>query len=630
MNSNRNIIADDSSYIINKTLKEIDFSDDTSLKRAVTYNRCSTEEEVQVNALATQVTESREIAEAKGWVVVDQYVELKSGTTTKKRTEYLRLLEDIEYDKFDIIVIKSIDRLMRSTRDWYIFIDKVQQYGKKLYIYMDNKFYVPDDALLTGIRAILAEEFSRELSKKIKNAHTGRQKKKSGYNFTKAPFGWNKLSQTEFEINEAEAYYYRLGFAMLHEGKGFHVISKYMAEQGVVNKQTGKVMSETQWRNLLYSPRAHGEVILHKDEYDFNTKKRYKLPEEEWIHIEDALPPIVSKEYQEMVLSEHRERTKKNTTINGSKDFSNRGQHLLSGKLKCGCCGAAYYRNNDVKNNKKTWRCSNKIYFGMDTCNSINVFDDTVIQIVEQACKDFYDKLFGTNEDSIIEETLRIAKKAMKNNGNENLLKKLQKDLSEQEKKKRVLFDKLMNEVISDEDFKMFNSGIEQKIVELKEKIAEIESSIINLTDIEERIAAIRKEMRENQVVRKAETKELFDKIDYILVHVDGQLEIVFKKHSLMGVFSLNRIPIDLDNEELFKIKVPYIYKTRYEVEREKNNQRILDVFRDKPDTTLAIVGELLDLKASYVNTSIKQLKDQGKIYRKRTGEHTGEWIVVD
>ena len=72
------------------------------------------------------------------------------------------------------------------------------------------------------------------------------------------------------------------------------------------------------------------------------------------------------------------------------------------------------------------------------------------------------------------------------------------------------------------------------------------------------------------------------------------------------------------------------MYKTRYEVEREKNNQRRLDVFRDKPDTTLAIVGELLDLKASYVNTSIKQLKDQGKIYRKRTGEHTGEWIVVD
>lgn len=629
MNNNRNILNDDNSSIISRTLREIDFNDDSSLKRAVTYNRCSTEEEVQVNALATQVEESREIAESKGWIVVDQYVELKSGTSTKRRTEYLRLLEDIEYDKFDIIVIKSIDRLMRSTRDWYIFIDKVQQHKKKLFIYMDNKFYVPDDALLTGIRAILAEEFSRELSKKIKNAHAGRQKKQSGYNFIKAPFGWNKLSQTEYEINEDEAYYYRLAFAMLHDGKGFHVIARYMAEQGVINRQSGKVMSETQWRNLLYSPRAHGEVILHKYEYDFNTKKRYKLPEEEWIHIENALPPIVSKEYQEMILEEHRKRASQYGD-DRNKDFSNKGQHLLSGKLKCGCCGASYYRNSDIKSNKHTWRCSNKTYFGMSSCKGINVFDDTVIQIVEQACKDFYDKLFGTNEDSIIEETLRVARKAMKSNSNQRLLQKLQKDLSEQEKKKRVLFDKLMNEVISDEDFKMFNRGIEQKIEELKNKIVEIESAISNLADIEERIAVIRKEMRENHMVQRAETKELFEKIDYIIVHTDSQLEIVFKKPSLMGIFSLNKIPIDVNNEDLFRIKVPYTYKKKYEIERERNTQRIYDVLRDNPNSNLTTVGELLGLKTSYVSTSIKILKDQGKIYYKRTGEHTGEWVIVE
>ena len=616
--------------IINNTLKEIDFSNDASIKRAVTYNRCSTEEEVQVNALATQVTESKEIAEGKGWVVVDQYVELKSGTSTKKRTEYLRLLEDIEYDKFDIIVIKSIDRLMRSTRDWYIFIDKIQQNNKKLYIYMDNKFYVPDDALLTGIRAILAEEFSRELSKKIKNAHAGRQKKQSGYNFTKPPFGWNKLSQTEFEINEDEAYYYRLAFAMLHEGKGFHVIARYMAEQGVVNRNTGKPMSETQWRNMLYSPKAHGEVILHKEEYDFNTKKRIKLPEEEWIHIEDALPAIVSKEYQEMVLAKHQEKVKKINIVVNNKDFSNKGQHLLSGKLKCGCCGASFYRNNNTRNNRKTWRCSNKIYYSKSTCNNINIHDDTAIQLVEQACKSYYDKLFGTNEDSVIEETLRIVRKAMNSNSNENFLKKLQKDLSEQEKKKAVLFDKLMNEVISDEDFKMFNSGIVQKIEEIKNKIAEVESSIDSLVDIEDRISTIRQEMKDGRVVHKAEIKELFDKIEKIVVYEDSQLEIVFKKASLISVFSLNKIPLDINNEDLFRIKVSYINRTKSEITREENTRRIYEAIKANPNIKLKAIGELLGLKKSYVCTSIKQLKDEGKIYYKRTGEHTGEWVIIE
>lgn len=613
---------------MNRTLKEIDFKQEDfhnyPFVRAVTYNRCSTEEDVQVNALATQVAESREIAERKGWIVVDQYVELESGTSTKRRTEYLRLLEEVEFDKFDIIVIKSIDRLMRSTKDWYIFIDKIQTYKKKLYIYMDNKFYIPDDALLTGIRAILAEEFSRELSKKIKNSHKRRQEKQTGYNFTRAIFGWNKISQTEFEINEEEAYYYRLAFAMLQEGKGFHVIAKYMAEQGVVHRDTGKVMSETQWRNMIYSPKAHGEVILHKEEYDFNTKKRHKLPKEEWIHIEDALPPIISKEYHEMVLKEYKARMKQNHRATNRKEFVNRGQYVLSGKLKCGCCGASYYRNTDVKNNRKSWRCSNKTYFGIDMCNNINVFDDIVIQIVEQTCKEYYFKLFGTNENNIIEETLRIARKAMKHNTDEKMLKKFEKELREQERKKEVLFHKLMDEVIFDEEFKLFHSEIEKKMTELKSRIREIERNISHLGDMEERIAKIKTEMKESQIVHKAETKELFDKIDKIIIHTDKQLEIVFKKASIFGLFSFN------NHEECFKVKVPYTYKKKYEIEREQNNQRIYEILKENPSMNLKNVGEQLDLKASYISTSIKQLKEQGKLYYKRTGEHTGEWVIME
>ena len=78
--------------------------------------------------------------------------------------------------QFDIIVIKSQDRLMRNTKDWYLFLDRMQKNRKQLYIYLEHKFYTPDDALLTGIKAILAEEYSRELSKKINNAHRNRQK----------------------------------------------------------------------------------------------------------------------------------------------------------------------------------------------------------------------------------------------------------------------------------------------------------------------------------------------------------------------------------------------------------------------------------------------------------------------
>ena len=144
--------------------------------RAVIYCRCSTEEECQRDALLRQAAEARECVRRLNWSLEDEYIESRSGTSTRGREQYQRLFADLLRDKFEIVVIKSQDRLMRNTRDWYIFIDRLVTSGKQLYLYLENRFYNTDDALITGIKAILAEEYSRELSRKINNAHRNRQK----------------------------------------------------------------------------------------------------------------------------------------------------------------------------------------------------------------------------------------------------------------------------------------------------------------------------------------------------------------------------------------------------------------------------------------------------------------------
>lgn len=55
-------------------------------------------------------------------------------------------------------------------------MDRLVTCGKRLYLYLENRFYSADDSLITGIKAILAEEYSRELSRKINNAHRNRQR----------------------------------------------------------------------------------------------------------------------------------------------------------------------------------------------------------------------------------------------------------------------------------------------------------------------------------------------------------------------------------------------------------------------------------------------------------------------
>lgn len=151
--------------------------------RAVFYARVSTAEEEQLKALPKQVEECKDVIASKGWKLVDGYVdEGKSGTKTDGRKAYKKLLEDMQQDKFEIVVVKSQDRLQRNTFDWYRFTDLLNKNGKQLFLYIDNKFYEPsEDALITGIKAILAEEYSRDLSKKLNNANKRRiEKAKAG------------------------------------------------------------------------------------------------------------------------------------------------------------------------------------------------------------------------------------------------------------------------------------------------------------------------------------------------------------------------------------------------------------------------------------------------------------------
>jgi len=273
------------------------------MQRVAIYNRCSTEEEAQKNALEVQAAESMELVEAKkdeGWQIVAQYVELESGTSTRKRKEYLKMVEDIKQNKFDIVVVKSIDRLARNAKDWYLFLDCLMKHNTRLYLYLERKFYQSEDALVTGIKAILAEEFSKELSAKIKNAHRRRQQKRSGLNITREMFGWNKLGKDEFEVNQQEAVYFLLACQLVEAGCGFRRISNALYEAGARSK-SGRRISEVQWRNMLRSTRSYGTVVLHKREYDFVRKERQKMPEEEWIVIEDALPALISFEYYKRI-----------------------------------------------------------------------------------------------------------------------------------------------------------------------------------------------------------------------------------------------------------------------------------------------------------------------------------------
>ena len=210
--------------------------------RAVIYCRCSTEEECQRDALVRQAAEARECVRRLNWFLADEYIESRSGTSVRGREQYQRLFEDLLGKRFDVVVIKSQDRLMRNTKDWYIFIDRLVSCRKKLYLYLEQRFYTADDSLITGIKAILAEEYSRELSRKINNAHKHRQQTGNALMLTSNTYGYRKLPDKSFEIIEEEAQVKRQMYELCAAGYGSRTIARLLR---------GKRNSKTK-RNLFF------------------------------------------------------------------------------------------------------------------------------------------------------------------------------------------------------------------------------------------------------------------------------------------------------------------------------------------------------------------------------------------
>lgn len=615
----------------------------TLAPRVGIYNRCSTEEEAQKNALAIQAEESREIAIRKKWTITAQYIESESGTTVKNRMEYQKLLEDMEKDIFDIVMIKSIDRLMRSAKDWYLFLNKLTENDKQLYIYIDNKFYTPDDSLISGIKAILAEEFSRELSKKIKNSHgrrqeRHRQKKAAGLNITRPMFGWDKVEKDVYMVNEAEAEAYRTAFDMAKAGRGFYAIANYMYAQGIRGK-SGNRISSVQWRKMLYSPRAHGTMIIHTREYDFDTKRFVRLPPEEWIYVDNALPAIVSEEYQSEVLAAIADRRIDCKYSGYTRDMSRVGMYDLSGKLICSECSSVYYRTTFKSGDRKLaeWKCSTAIKKGRKAsnpagCDNINLIEDEINMLIEAACKMQYESLFGAQQ-SIIDEALDAVKKAIRDDSMEKELVRLRKEYDKLAKKKRILFDKLMNETIRDQEFKQYNEELDSQMQPISDTICLLEKKSNAFSDYEERLTAIRESLNSGDIVDKAKTKELVMKIEKIIVYPTGKIEIIFNKNKLLSLLKIYDGSI-IDEElsdKFFRISTKYVHTNIFAERRKEINRQILDVFRKDPHMPAKELPKALGVSSSYINTSIKELKEQEKLQYKRNGNtHTGIWIVSE
>src|SRR6516165_2901276 len=101
-------------------------------KRAAIYVRVSTDRQTIEN----QVRELRQIAERRGWQVIEQYSDagISGAKGRDGRPGLDQMLKDAQRRRFDVIMAWAIDRLGRSLIDLLGTIQTLEACGVDLYL----------------------------------------------------------------------------------------------------------------------------------------------------------------------------------------------------------------------------------------------------------------------------------------------------------------------------------------------------------------------------------------------------------------------------------------------------------------------------------------------------------------
>ena len=590
--------------------------------RAVTYNRCSTDE--QESALEVQIAQSADVCRAYGWTLIEQYVELESGRSTEKRCRYLDMLSDMSRNKFDVIVIKSLDRLTRNTKDWNDFQQLMFENRIKLYIYMEGTFFDISQQFMYNIKNSFDSYFSKQLSEKLKNSHKNRQDSKSGVNVSRKMFGWDKIGKNEYAVNEQEAAYIRYAIQMLKEGHGYYTIAQRLYEMGARNS-LGKPIQSCVWRQMLLSPKLYGCFVMRKTIHNFELRRNEPQPPESWIYYENALPAIITYEEFKEVEAIIKGRYKA--------DLRNayKGKYPLSGKIVCGKCGSPFHRLiSTFHGGEKVpmWRCGKGQAEGREDkkrpgygCNCECVREDRLMELIGETSVRQFTELFDS-DSGVIERCLTIIRKVLKESSSKEKLDKLKAEYSKQVSRKEVLLDKLADGLISDSDFKLKNDKLTAEIDKLSGEIGILEVSLSSLTENEKRLEKIRQTLETTDIIAQARSTAVLEKIDKITVNNNGTVTIAYDSCKLLGLMQIyDTEGIDLDS--MFTVTVPYHGFAEKKARTGSEKKKLYELIKSgRGDLTYMGYAELLgeNVTKAHVASRIVQLTKMGAIKRNEDG----------
>lgn len=358
--------------------------------RVAAYCRVSTKQEEQLNSYEVQKSHYEErIRNEPKWTLVGIFADKGiSGTSTKHRDEFNKLIRQCKKGKVDMIITKSISRFARNTLDCIKITRMLREIGVDVYFEEQNLHSIdPSSEFYISIYGSVAQSESENMSA---NIIWGREQsaRRGNVSFQYKNFlGYRKGENGQPEIIPEEAKIIKMIYDQFLAGDSFIEICKSLEEQGIPSPGGKDIWQRSTIQSILSNEKYKGDAIINKTYIDNCISKKVKVNngERPKYYVENNHPAIIDagtfgRVQEELARRSGKTKVKQVGTKTEQGKYSSK--YALTELLVCGECGTPYRRCTWTARGKKkiVWRCINRLDYGKKYCHQSPSIEESVLQ----------------------------------------------------------------------------------------------------------------------------------------------------------------------------------------------------------------------------------------------------------
>lgn len=374
--------------------------------RVAAYCRVSTEEEEQQSSYEAQCSYyTDKIMTNPEWTMAGIFAdEGITGTSTKKRDDFNRMIRRCRQKKIDLILTKSISRFARNTLDCLRYVRALKELGIGVYFEKENINTMDmDTELILTFMGAFAQSESESISANVKwGIRQAMKEGKVHINFNRL-FGYYVKEDGSPGIDPDKAENVRYIYDRYLAGDSLREIKQKLESAGVLAPNGSERWDFTEIRRILTNEKYVGDALLQKTfKPDVLSGKIVKNTGQLPMYlVQNNHPAIIDRDKYNAVQAE---RERRNTRKSPSQKTSSTGRscyaskYALSERLICGECGTLYRRCTWKRNGKTkiVWRCVNRLDYGTRYCNDSPSMEENSLQ---QAIMKALNSVMGTKHE---------------------------------------------------------------------------------------------------------------------------------------------------------------------------------------------------------------------------------------